>query len=337
MTVLVTGGAGFIGAAVVSSLIESGEQVVCVDNFNDYYAPGLKRKRIELLGKKANLKVVEIDIAETAAVNELFHSVKPKKVIHLAAQAGIRQASIDPHSYGRTNLFGFLNVIEASAKSGVEHFVFASTSSVYGSNTTTPFSESHTATHPVSLYSATKIANEAIAHSYAATYGLACTGLRFFTVYGPWGRPDMAPIKFAKSIIAGQKIQIYNNGDHSRDFTYIDDIVSGIRLVADHVAVPDPGFNRAVQSQDSSYVPWRVFNIGGENPIGLMDFVSKLERALNRKANVEFVARQIGDMDKTSADCSAIRKATGWSAKVSLDEGLANLAKWCESNLDLLG
>ena len=233
-------------------------------------------------------------------------------------------------------MIGFLNVIEASAKQGVEHFVFASTSSVYGSNATTPFSEVHSATHPVSLYSATKIANEAIAHSYSATHGLACTGLRFFTVYGPWGRPDMAPIKFSKAILSGQPIQIYNNGNHSRDFTYIDDIVQGVTKVLKLSPSPSSLYDANNPSAAFSSAPWRVFNIGGESPIALMDFVAKLEAALKRKATIEFVDRQVGDMEKTSADCSALRQATGWSANVGLDQGLAVMAKWCEENLDLL-
>jgi UDP-glucuronate 4-epimerase len=231
MKTLVTGCAGFVGAAVVKSLIDAGQEVVGIDNFNDYYNPELKRKRVRQLLGRPGFELIEADIASADLVSKAFSSVHPNSVIHLAAQAGIRRALTDPYSYGQSNLIGFLNVIEASAKHGVKHFVYASTSSVYGSNTTTPFSEIHSATHPVSLYSATKIANEAIAHSYSATHGLACTGLRFLTVYGPWGRPDMAPIKFSKAILSGQPIQIYNNGNHSRDFTYIDDIVQGVTKV----------------------------------------------------------------------------------------------------------
>lgn len=336
MKVVVTGCAGFIGAAVCDALLKSGHSVLGVDNFNDYYNPELKRRRVASFYNHGEFELFEIDVSDTSGVKKLFATVSPQRVIHFAAQAGIRRALTDPYTYGRTNLIGFLNVIESSAKSRVEHFVFASTSSVYGSNSLTPFVESHAATHPISLYSATKIANEAIAHSYSSTHGLACTGLRFFTVYGPWGRPDMAPLKFAKSIIQGRPIQIYNNGRHSRDFTYIDDIVGGVLSAVDLVAKPERSFDPSTPDPGSSNAPWRVYNIGGESPIALMDFVAKLEVALNRKANVEFVERQIGDMDKTSADCSALRKATGWAPKVSLEEGLNNLARWCEANLDLI-
>jgi len=336
MKTLITGCAGFVGAAVANSLIDAGQEVVGIDNFNDYYNPELKRNRVRQLLGRPSFELIEADIASADLVSKAFSSVHPNSVIHLAAQAGIRRALTDPYSYGQSNLIGFLNVIEASAKHGVEHFVYASTSSVYGSNTTTPFSEIHSATHPVSLYSATKIANEAIAHSYSATHGLACTGLRFFTVYGPWGRPDMAPIKFSKAILSGQPIQIYNNGNHSRDFTYIDDIVRGVTKVLELPPSTNSLYDANNPSAAFSSAPWRVFNIGGERPIALMDFVTKLEAALSRKAAIEFVDRQVGDMEKTSADCSALRKATGWSAKVGLDQGLAVMAKWCEENLDLL-
>ena len=336
MKTLITGCAGFVGAAVANSLIDAGEEVVGIDNFNDYYNPELKRRRVRHLLSRPGFELIEADIASADSVLNVFSSARPNKVIHLAAQAGIRRALTDPYSYGQSNLIGFLNVIEASAKQGVEHFVFASTSSVYGSNATTPFSEVHSATHPVSLYSATKIANEAIAHSYSATHGLACTGLRFFTVYGPWGRPDMAPIKFSKAILSGQPIQIYNNGNHSRDFTYIDDIVQGVTKVLKLSPSPSSLYDANNPSAAFSSAPWRVFNIGGESPIALMDFVAKLEAALKRKATIEFVDRQVGDMEKTSADCSALRQATGWSANVGLDQGLAVMAKWCEENLDLL-
>ena len=336
MRTLITGCAGFVGAAVADSLIDAGEEVVGIDNFNVYYNPELKRRRVRHLLSRPGFELIEADIASADSVLNVFSSARPNKVIHLAAQAGIRRALTDPYSYGQSNLIGFLNVIEASAKQGVEHFVFASTSSVYGSNATTPFSEVHSATHPVSLYSATKIANEAIAHSYSATHGLACTGLRFFTVYGPWGRPDMAPIKFSKAILSGQPIQIYNNGNHSRDFTYIDDIVQGVTKVLKLSPSPSSLYDANNPSAAFSSAPWRVFNIGGESPIALMDFVTKLEAALKRKATIEFVDRQVGDMEKTSADCSALRQATGWSANVGLDQGLAVMAKWCEENLDLL-
>ena len=275
MTVLVTGCAGFIGAAVANSLIDAGEKVVGVDNFNDYYSPKLKRNRVSRLLGRPGFELIEVDIASVDSVSSVFSSTRPNRVVHLAAQAGIRRALTDPYSYGMSNLIGYLNVIEASAKSGVDHFVFASTSSVYGSNSTTPFSEIQSATHPVSLYSATKIANEAIAHSYSATHGLACTGLRFFTVYGPWGRPDMAPIKFSKAIISGQPIQIYNNGNHSRDFTYIDDIISGITKVLELPPKLSSFYDAHSPNAAINCAPWRVFNIGGENLIALMDFVAK--------------------------------------------------------------
>ena len=334
--VLVTGAAGFIGAAVVARLLDEGREVVGVDDLNDYYSPRLKRARLARLDGRAGWRFVEGDVADAASVGRAFADARPGVVVHLAAQAGIRRALHDPYTYGRTNLMGFLHVAEASARAGVAHLLYASTSSVYGLNRDLPYREADPAQHPVSLYSATKLANEAIAHSYAAVHGLATTGMRFFTVYGPWGRPDMAPIKFARAILAGEEIELYNGGDHSRDFTYIDDIVDAVVSLAGRPATADVDFDPRRPRPTTSSTPWRVLNVGGESPVALRDFVASLERALGREARVRMAGRQPGDMDATAADCAELRALTGWRARVGLDEGLARLAEWCRAHPELL-
>jgi UDP-glucuronate 4-epimerase len=334
--VLVTGAAGFIGAAVAGRLLDEGREVVGVDDLNDYYSPRLKRARLARLEGRAGFRFVEGDVADADAVTRTVDGSRPGVVVHLAAQAGIRRALHDPYTYGRTNLMGFLHVAEASARAGVGHLLYASTSSVYGLNRDLPYRESDPAQHPVSLYSATKIANEAIAHSYASVHGLASTGMRFFTVYGPWGRPDMAPIKFARAILAGEEIELYNGGDHSRDFTYVDDIVDAVVALAALPAAGDAAFDARRPRPTTSSAPWRVVNVGGEHPVALREFVAALERALGRGALVRLADRQRGDMDATAADCAELRALTGWRARVGLDEGLARLAEWCRAHPELL-
>jgi UDP-glucuronate 4-epimerase len=334
--VLVTGAAGFIGAAVSGRLLEVGREVVGLDDLNDYYPPRLKRARLARLQDRAGFRFVHGDVADRDAVERVVAEARPGVVVHLAAQAGIRRALHDPYTYGRTNLMGFLHVAEASASAAVGHLLYASTSSVYGLNRDLPFREADPAQHPVSLYSATKVADEAIAHSYAATHGLPATGMRFFTVYGPWGRPDMAPISFARAILAGQEIQLYNGGNHSRDFTYVDDIVDAVVALVDRPPAADAAFDARHPAPATSSVPWRVLNVGGEHPVALRDFVAALERALGREARVRLAERQRGDMDDTAADCTALRTLTGWRARVGLDEGLAHLARWCREHGELL-
>ena len=336
MAILVTGAAGFIGSHVAQRLLARGETVVGLDNVNDYYDPRIKEARLVKLVAQPNFSFLRMDIADRPAMEAIFAQHRFERVVHLAAQAGVRYSITNPHAYVHSNIVGFQNILEGCRAVECQHLVYASSSSVYGGNAKLPFSVHDNVDHPLSLYAASKKANELFAHAYSNLFALPTTGLRFFTVYGPWGRPDMAPIKFSKAIISGQPIQIYNNGNHSRDFTYIDDIISGITKVLELPPKPDSLYDAHYPNAAISSAPWRVFNIGGENPIALMDFVAKLEIALNRKAKIEFVDLQVGDMEKTSADCSALRNATGWSAKVSIDQGLAVMVKWCQENLDLL-
>lgn len=328
MKVLVTGTAGFIGAAVTERLLARGDEIVGVDSVNDYYDPSLKRARLARFANDEAYTHHEFDLADGARTNALFASVRPQRVIHLAAQAGVRHSIDHPSAYADANLTAFLNVLEGCRGQEVEHLTFASSSSVYGGNTKTPFSEGDAVDHPVSLYAATKKANEAMAHAYAHLYGLPTTGLRFFTVYGPWGRPDMSPFLFVKRVLEGQPIDVFNHGDHHRDFTYVDDIVEGVVRVHDRPAEPAPGYDPAEPRADRSNAPWRIFNIGCERPVHLLDYIEVIERCTGREAIKNMLPMQPGDVHSTCADVSAVSEAVGYRPSIALEDGMARFVDW---------
>lgn len=329
MTIFVTGAAGFIGFHVASRLLDAGRRVVAVDNFNSYYDVGLKEARWARLEKHPLFAGHRLDIADKNAVLAFCDDHQPTHIVHLAAQAGVRYGIENPHAYANANLVGFLNILEAARALKVAHLVFASTSSVYGANKAMPFAEHHTTDHPLSFYAATKRANEAMAHSYAHLFRIPATGLRFFTVYGPWGRPDMAPHKFTARIFAGDPIDVYNNGHMMRDFTFIDDIVEGVVRTIDHVPVPDESWNPMAPAPDASGVaPFRIFNIGRGAPVNLMDFIATLEKHIGRKAALNMMPMQAGDVEGTWCDVSALARAVGYQPRVSLDEGLEKTVAW---------
>jgi len=317
MKILVTGAAGFIGAATVLRLLERGDSVVGLDNLNDYYDPALKQARLDRLALHAGFRFVDLDLANRDGMAKLFAAEQFDRVVHLGAQAGVRYSLQNPHAYVDSNLVGFVNVLEGCRHNGVQHLVYASSSSVYGGNTKMPFSEADNVDHPVSLYAATKKANELMAHSYSHLYGLATTGLRFFTVYGPWGRPDMAPILFTKAILGGEPIKVFNHGKMLRDFTYIDDIVEGVLRVLDKVATP----------VDSS-APYRVFNIGNNQPVPLMDFIACLESALGVQAQKILLPMQDGDVPATYADTQALAAWVGFAPFTPLEQGVRSFVDW---------
>ena len=328
MHVLVTGAAGFIGAALSAALLERGDRVVGVDSLNDYYDVSLKRARLARLTALPGFEFIQLDMAAREGVAALFARHRFDAVAHLAAQAGVRYSIDHPHAYADANLVGFLNVLEGCRHAKVGHLVFASSSSVYGASVRTPFSENHTVDHPISLYAATKKANELMAHTYAHLYSLPCTGLRFFTVYGPWGRPDMAYFKFTRGILAGEPIPVYNRGEMARDFTYIDDIVEGVVRVLDRPAAPDPDWDPAHPAVASSTAPYRIYNIGNNRPVKLMEFIGTLEKCLGRKAVLDLLPMQPGDVPSTAADISALGKATGFAPATPVETGLARFVAW---------
>ncbi len=331
--ILITGAAGFIGAALSRKLVEIGSSVLGVDNLNSYYDPKLKIARINNISLFAknnsyNWEFLKIDIKNEKKIFETFESFKPHIVVNLAAQAGVRYSLINPKAYIQSNIVGFANLLEASRKFNVENFIYASSSSVYGGNLTKPFSESQKVDHPISLYAATKKSNEIICHSYSHLYNLPCTGLRFFTVYGPWGRPDMAPMIFAKSILNDNPIQIFNYGKMKRDFTYIDDIVEAITKCCFKPAVPNKEFDNSNPLPDSSWAPYRIFNIGNSKPINLLNFIDILEKALEKKAIKEFREIQPGDMPETSSDNQKLYEWISYSPVTPLEEGIKKFASW---------
>ena len=328
MHVLVTGAAGFIGAALSADLLQRGDRVVGVDSLNDYYDVSLKRARLARLTALPGFEFIQLDVAGREGVAALFARHRFDAVAHLAAQAGVRYSIDHPHAYADANLVGFLNVLEGCRHAKVGHLVFASSSSVYGASVRTPFSENHSVDHPISLYAATKKANELMAHTYAHLYGLPCTGLRFFTVYGPWGRPDMAYFKFTRGILAGEPIPVYNRGEMARDFTYIDDIVEGVVRVLDRPAAPDPDWDPAHPAVASSTAPYRIYNIGNNRPVKLMEFIGTLEKCLGRKAVLDLLPMQPGDVPSTAADISALGKATGFAPATPVETGLARFVAW---------
>lgn len=328
MKVLVTGTAGFIGSHVAMRLLERGDEVIGIDNLSDYYDVTLKQARLARFAGNPRYTHITADLADRAAVEAVFAAHKPQRVVNLAAQAGVRYAATNPHVYTSSNVTGFLHVLEGCRHHGVEHLVFASTSSVYGANTRMPFSEHQSTEHPLTLYAATKKANEQMAHSYAHLYGIPSTGLRFFTVYGPWGRPDMALFLFTKAILAGEPIKVFNHGKHKRSFTYVDDIVEGVIRTLDQVPVANPAWDGDAPDPASSNVPYRIFNIGNEQPVELLRYIEVLEQCLGRKAVMELLPLQAGDVPDTEADISELVARVGYRPKVSVEEGVANFVDW---------
>lgn len=328
MKVLVTGAAGFIGMHVAQRLLARGDTVVGIDNLNDYYDPKLKHARLEQLTPHAGFRFELMDIADRPAMSSLFQYEKFDRVVHLAAQAGVRYSLQNPHAYVDSNLVGFVNVLEGCRHNAVQHLVYASSSSVYGGNTKMPFAESDPVDHPVSLYAATKKANELMAHSYSHLYGLPTTGLRYFTVYGPWGRPDMSPWLFTSAILEGRTIDVFNMGKMLRDFTYIDDIASGTVRVLDRIAQPTPAFDTYAPSPASSNGPFKVYNIGNHTPIELMTFIQTIEKALGQEAKKNFLPMQAGDVVATYADVANLNADTGFEPKTELFKGISHWADW---------
>lgn len=326
--ILVTGAAGFIGCFVAQRLLDQGVRVVGLDNMNAYYEPKLKEDRLALLNGRNGFSFEKVDLADGAEMARVFADHRPGYVIHLAAQAGVRYSIDEPAAYGASNLVGFLNILEGCRAHPPEHLVYASSSSVYGGNAKMPFSVADSVDHPVSLYAATKKANELMAHSYSHLYGLKATGLRFFTVYGPWGRPDMAYFKFAKAIFEGRPIQIYNHGRMTRDFTYIDDIVEGVLRATGAPPAPDAEFDRAAPHPGRSWAAHRVFNIGNRRQEALMDMIAWLEEAIGVEAKKDFLPMQPGDVEATLADVSDLEDAVGFRPNTSLKDGLAQFVAW---------
>jgi UDP-glucuronate 4-epimerase len=328
MKILLTGAAGFIGSFVAQLLLARGDTVVGLDNLNAYYDPQLKRDRLALLTGLPGFRFVQLDVADRAAMPALFDAERFDRVVHLAAQAGVRHSLVDPHAYIDSNIVGFTNILEGCRHTAVEHLVYASSSSVYGGNTVMPFSEHHGVDHPVSLYAATKKANELMAHTYSHLFALPTTGLRFFTVYGPWGRPDMALFMFTKAILAGEPIKVFNHGKMVRDFTYVDDIAAGVVHTLDRPPEADPAYDSTRADPASSHAPYRVFNIGNHQPVQLMDFIAAIERHTNQVAEKVLMDIQPGDVPATFADVSALERWTGFHPATSIDEGVERFVAW---------
>jgi UDP-glucuronate 4-epimerase len=336
-TILVTGHAGFIGFHTVKRLLERGDNVVGFDVVNDYYDPGLKEARLRILAETAGQSAVEFansyvsiraNLADLTAVNDCFATHRFERVIHLAAQAGVRHSLVNPHAYVESNLVAFTNILEACRHAATPHLTYASTSSVYGANTTMPFSEHQGVNHPLQFYAATKRANELMAHAYSHLYRLPTTGLRFFTVYGPWGRPDMALFLFTKNILEGKPIQLFNYGKHTRDFTYVDDIVEGVIRASDNIAESDLKWNSASPDPATSNAPYRLFNIGNNNPVQLSEYIDAIEQALGKKAIKELLPLQPGDVPDTFADTSSLMHEVGYKPATPVKQGVASFVKW---------
>ena len=329
--ILVTGAAGFIGFHLCKQLLDRGETVIGLDCINDYYDVSLKLARLETLKRYKNFTFEKVDLADRVNLQAVFQHHSIKRVVNLAAQAGVRYSIDNPYAYVDSNLIGFVNLIECCRHHHIEHLVFASTSSAYGANTKQPFDESQNVDHPMALYAATKRANELIAHSYASLFKLPCTGLRFFTVYGPWGRPDMALFKFTKNILADKPIDVYNHGKMTRDFTYVGDIVDGIDRALQKPAQPNPDWDGNNPDPASSYAPYRIYNIGNNNPVLLMDYIYALEEALGKKAQYNFMEMQAGDVSSTYADVTRLAKEFGYKPNTGVTEGVRQFVEWyCE-------
>lgn len=327
-SILITGAAGFIGFHLSKRLLEEGKTVIGIDNFSSYYDPSLKEARAAMLLKYSRFTLERVDVSDRTVMPEIFQKYMPEAVVNLAAQAGVRYSLKNPHSYVDTNLVGFVNILEGCRHNGVKHLVFASSSSVYGANTRMPFSVHHNVDHPVSLYAATKKANELMAHSYAHLYGLPCTGLRFFTVYGPWGRPDMALFLFTRAILEGRPIDVFNYGKMKRDFTYIDDIVEGVVRVIQHVPSGNADWSGDAPDPSSSYAPYRLYNIGNNNPVELMRYIEVLEDTLGIKAQKNLLPLQAGDVPATYADVEDLERDVGFKPATSLEEGIPRFVQW---------
>lgn len=343
MKILLTGAAGFIGSAVVAKLLKDGNEVVGVDNINDYYDPQLKLARLRELGigadaekwgealkstKYPEFTFIRLDITDAKEVESLFEKGGFETVVHMAAQPGVRYSISHPQAYIRNNINGFLNILEGCRRHKIKHLVFASSSSVYGLNGKTPFSESDSAVHPVSLYAATKKSNELMAHAYSSIYGMAVTGLRFFTVYGPWGRPDMSPFLFIDGIIKGSPIKVFNNGDMLRDFTFIDDIVESVTRIINVIPQRNSAWDASNPDPAFSNAPYRIYNVGNQNPTRLLDYISEIEKVLDKEAVKEMLPMQAGDVYQTYADSSALAEATGFTPGTSLKEGIRRTVEW---------
>lgn len=328
MKVLVTGTAGFIGSHVAQKLLERGDEVIGLDNLNDYYDVNLKQARLARFMGHSNYTHVQADLADRVAIEAAFARHKPRRVINLAAQAGVRYAATNPHVYVSSNVTGFLHILEGCRHHGVEHLVFASTSSVYGANTKMPFSEHQSTEHPLTLYAATKKANEQMAHSYAHLYGIPSTGLRFFTVYGPWGRPDMALFLFTKAILAGESIKVFNHGQHKRSFTYVDDIVEGVVRTLDNVPAANVAWSGEAPDPASSNAPYRIYNIGNEQAVPLLKYIEVLEKCLGIRARMEMLPLQAGDVLDTEADVSELVESVGYMPTVAVEDGVSRFVAW---------
>ena len=328
MRILVTGAAGFIGSHLSHRLLERGDEVLGLDNLNDYYDPTLKQARLERLLPRPGFSFVQGSLEDRGTVERGFANFRPEKVVNLAAQAGVRYSLENPQAYIESNIVGFTNILEACRHGGVDHLVYASSSSVYGSNRKLPFSVEDSVDHPVSLYAATKKANELMAHTYSHLFGLPTTGLRFFTVYGPWGRPDMALFLFTRNILAGRPIDVFNHGRHTRDFTYIDDIVEGVIRTLDRVPAPDPEYDPMHPNPGSSSAPYRVYNIGNSAPVPLLRYIEVLEECLGRKAEMNLLPLQPGDVPDTASDVEALRRDTGYRPSTPIETGIRNFVDW---------
>jgi len=328
LKILVTGSAGFIGHALSQRLLKRGDEVIGIDNLNDYYDVELKKARLTRLSDHTNFKNYEVDLENAEAVANIFAQEAPQRVVNLAAQAGVRYSLENPQAYVSANLEGFVNILEGCRHNEVEHLVYASSSSVYGSNATLPFSVHSSVDHPVSLYAASKKANELFAHTYSHLFELPTTGLRFFTVYGPWGRPDMALFMFTKSILAGNPIDVFNNGHHRRDFTYVDDIIEGVIRTIDKIATPSDSFDARTPDPATSNAPYRVFNIGGGQPVELMRYIETLENCLGKTAEKNFLPMQAGDVPETSADVAALADYVDYKPETRIETGIARFVEW---------
>ncbi|WP_292976355.1 NAD-dependent epimerase [Nitrosomonas sp.] len=335
MKVLITGSAGFIGSALTLRLLERGDTVIGVDNHNNYYDPQIKEDRLARFADHPGYIHLRLDLADREGIYTCFKAHKPQRVVNLAAQAGVRYSIENPLAYIDSNIVGFAHILEGCRHNDVEHLVYASSSSVYGANTTMPFSVHHNVDHPFSLYAASKKSNELMAHTYSHLYNLPTTGLRFFTVYGPWGRPDMALFKFTKAILAGEKIPVFNYGKHRRDFTYVDDIVEGVIRVLDRPARPDSTWSGAKPDAGTSMAPWRVYNIGNNSPVELMDYIAALEKALGKKADMEMLPLQPGDVPDTYADVSDLVEQFDYKPGTPVEQGIANFVAWYRSYFNL--